>query len=286
MRKLSTLGHILKEVAVISASALVAVVAFKYLLPGVADQKEKFDYIQDVKHNISSMPIVTPGRILANKRAGALSSQWAMVLFTSPDCGYCQRSADFHRRLIDEARSRSLPLVVAVPRVKEAAKFLSKLNRQRIDAESWEDLTLRADGTPSLVLIGPGGAVRKVWLGLLSAEREQAVLRAIGNPSQVSVAVRSLPSGELMLTSDQLERLRAQRPVTILYAGEREGFVANATSGAINIPLDELSVRAEAELNRSEVQVLDCVALNDNVCFAARRTLIDLGFEVKLFGGL
>jgi rhodanese-related sulfurtransferase len=76
-----------------------------------------------------------------------------------------------------------------------------------------------------------------------------------------------------------LARHLASGGAVLLDVRDREPFAASARPDAINIPLEELMVRAGAELSRQSAVVIDCSRTETFRCYAGADALRRRGFE-------
>lgn len=81
-----------------------------------------------------------------------------------------------------------------------------------------------------------------------------------------------------------LTRLLPERATVLLHIRERDAFAAGARSRAINIPFDEVEVRAGAELPRTSRIIVDCSQEETSKCRFAGEELASRGFtQVSIF---
>jgi len=77
----------------------------------------------------------------------------------------------------------------------------------------------------------------------------------------------------------ELNTLIARTSPVLLDVGEREAFKRGHLAGAINIPVDELTVRARMELDPKKPHVIDCTQEERPRCDRAVATLRRFGFS-------
>jgi rhodanese-related sulfurtransferase len=89
------------------------------------------------------------------------------------------------------------------------------------------------------------------------------------------------------MTSEEFAQAQKGRKVTLLDVREREDYRITHKKEAINIPLLEFAIRAPFELDRSDLQVVDCGQLSTSMCGAAASRIAKSGFKVaELSDGL
>jgi rhodanese-related sulfurtransferase len=81
------------------------------------------------------------------------------------------------------------------------------------------------------------------------------------------------------ITFDELQKLTSANRPTILDVGDRASFKRGHLDGAINIPYDELSVRAGIELRGRGRIVIDCTQEQTRSCVFADHALKEAGFK-------
>jgi hypothetical protein len=101
------------------------------------------------------------------------NASWAMILVTSPNCGYCQASKSFHQALAGTLAQRGVPLYVALPYGADSSFLdLPPVNHQI----EWRSIKGILRGTPTLILLDRSGFVKEVWEGLLQDSAVAEVL--------------------------------------------------------------------------------------------------------------
>jgi TonB family protein len=79
---------------------------------------------------------------------------------------------------------------------------------------------------------------------------------------------------ELEIGEAEFKALLASARPTVLDIRERDDFRRGHHDGAINIPRDEISIRAYVELDRARPVVIDCSRAETRDCHSAARTLL------------
>ena len=112
------------------------------------------------------------------------SSDRTLLFVLSSRCRFCTASLPFYKDLLVRSEQRQRTRMIAVGN--EKASVLSEyLGGAGLAFDTVialrEDVALKTRGTPTLILVDRNGVVRGFWEGLLSAEREKDVLKAISN---------------------------------------------------------------------------------------------------------
>ena len=121
----------------------------------------------------------------AGDRAPALDGfSWAahkrnVLLVLSDGCEYCEKSAPFYRRLATlQGTKDGFSLSAMVPQGKAVANsMLARLGLNVPIAAGAKFVKIR--GTPTVFLINEHGYIEKVWMGALSKQGEEDVLKAL-----------------------------------------------------------------------------------------------------------
>lgn len=102
-----------------------------------------------------------------------------LVLAVQSSCHFCSESMAFYRELVQH-RSASIRLVVVAPDELGVARRYVADHGFTPDAIVTSDLlALNVGGTPTLMLTGASGLIERVWMGKLSAAKEQEVLAEV-----------------------------------------------------------------------------------------------------------
>lgn len=209
-------------------------------------------------------------------------SDLTLVLVLNEQCKFCSASGEFYRRLTEAARSRQVPVVAALPGdAEESQRYLSSLGLSIPAVRRATPQTLGVPGTPTLILVNGEGTVVDAWVGKLKAPEEDEVLKRLE-------ARKATPEP---VSEDKAERLDPDKLKSLLDAGgnvvlldirERADYRLEHIRGALNIPYDELEVRAVNEINPSDAVVTYSRWGDTLMPEEARRALQTFGFN-KVF---
>ena len=131
---------------------------------------------------------------------------------------------------------------------------------------------LGVDGTPTLVLVDETGRIISSWFGKLSLELEKDVInrlrlaRADRSSSSSSEITRYTSSNRIkksdrskLMTGQEFARiLRAGKDISFLDIRSREDYASAHIAGTLNIPLDEIEVRASHEVPKDHTVLVYC----------------------------
>jgi len=208
--------------------------------------------------------------------------EWAgaernVVMRVSSQCSVCQQHAPFYARLAQELDGTpGVQLTVVTDEEPESIrKWLNERGVQfgrvvHVDRPASLGFLL----VPTLLIVDRSGKVTDIMVGDASEiDRNRFVGR-----------LASLPGIQPLDNSNFAEEIRTsefrRRPLsqgaTILDIRDRRRFADGHWPGAINIPADELVVRAAIELRGSGVVALDCRELASTTCRPTARMLKQL----------
>lgn len=234
--------------------------------------------IQRATLEISDRPIVTAGKPLTISGIDLPQGTYTAGIITSPVCQFCVNSVPFHKRLVSAAKEAGVPLWVAMPSVRPKAAYRTSWFDDKLIVD-WRDISRRFQGTPSVVLVGPNSVVRKVWVGQLDEDKEEEVIAAIRFPSRTTATPRVLPDGEAVLTRKDYRAAIERSGTCLINTAERIVFNQDHEPGEVNIPLQELWQRANRDLNKDSLNIVDCTTLDDVLCAAIVGRLRKMGFR-------
>jgi peroxiredoxin len=105
-----------------------------------------------------------------------------MVLYLSNTCHFCTTSAPFYQNLVAQSSGKNIKLVAVLPQsVDDGRNYLKKLDVKIDNVYQQEFDSIGIRGTPTVLLVDEKGAVTNVWIGKLSKEKENQVLKELNN---------------------------------------------------------------------------------------------------------
>jgi len=103
-----------------------------------------------------------------------------LVFAMQVGCHWCEASADFYRRLLQDNDGHSFHPVVAMPQSPtEGAAYLRKLGLNVTDVRQADFHKLGVPGTPTLILVDGRGRVTASWVGYQPPDKQQALLNRL-----------------------------------------------------------------------------------------------------------
>lgn len=108
------------------------------------------EHIEVAKRSVRDFEAV---RIGGTPHVPSVFGRTTFIVISSPDCVFCTESAPFHRTLLSEASTRSIPVVLSVPNSKRDMDYVRSLGLERAMVVDWVSLQIRPQGTPSILLL-------------------------------------------------------------------------------------------------------------------------------------
>jgi thioredoxin-related protein len=108
-------------------------------------------------------------------------SEKNLVLVLSSTCRFCNESAPFYQKLVEQkAGNNNIKFIAVMPQKTEEAKQYLDNHKIAVDEIKQMNLeTLNIKGTPTLILVDNTGAVAQSWAGKLPPEKEREVLQQL-----------------------------------------------------------------------------------------------------------
>lgn len=185
----------------------------------------------------------------------------SVVLFLQTTCTYCHQSAPFHAELAALAKANGLGFVSVFP--ESTAMSRIALEKAGIESPAVEaDLrSLGVEGTPTVAIVDGKGKVQGAWVGLLDDARKRDVFSTLGllpERSLTGTASRVNHSAIDILSIADASKLLDDPATLLLDIRPRDHYRASHLAGSINIPRDELEIRASHELDKARKIVVFC----------------------------
>jgi len=244
----------------------IAILAITFVVLVTVDQYSK-RHRTSVPSIAKSSGITLPGVNWNNKSE-------TLVAFVTERSTESSANVRFYQRLQLALKDhQDLAFVAAFPDpFDNIDRFLSSNNLSGLQSVHASVKDAHVDAIPTLLLVSNSGEVLDVWPGELGRVRQEQVLDRVGlhDPGL---------SPDWLMSPESLKELTAHSAVTLLDVRDRANFKNSHVDGSINIPLDELPVRAINELDPKSVIALDGRTLDPNVLDLADMKLAKSGFE-------
>lgn len=234
--------------------------------------------------NASQHPLLVGSTIPLN--VDWMKKKQTLLIALDTNCSHCLDNGPFYQRLTAEASktaSQVVALLGAPP--EESKRFLERagITVDEIQQVSFGQIGIFA--VPTLVSVDTAGVIRGLWVGKLSAADESELFRRL---NEVDTSDLINPDDILVSVSELKSILTSKGKVTIVDVDEREAYAAGHIPSSRNIPLDELEVRGNQELDRTAQIIVYCRCATDGGSRLAAKVLYKSGFKniVVLRGGL
>lgn len=175
-----------------------------------------------------------------------------VLLALAKDCEFCSDSAEFYRRLAAGITSQPNTRLIALFSTKdsEGEAYLKQLQVPIREVHYVSLSSLGIKNVPTVAILDRNGVVTDMWVGKLSPFKESALMLKLKLEDTGSRDKWSIDEARLA------RKVANKEPLLLLDIRERANFAMKPREGARNIPLDELSVRAQNELPRDHTIVI------------------------------
>lgn len=124
---------------------------------------------------------------------------------------------------------------------------------------------------PTILILDSNGTVTDVLIGKLPPAIEEDLLSRLDQPESTQPLDNTDYAEEIR--EAEFAPLTEEKHPLLLDLRDRRSFGAGHRPRAVNIPRDELTIRAKADLTPSEHVVIDCVRMPASLCRAEARFL-------------
>jgi rhodanese-related sulfurtransferase len=202
-----------------------------------------------------------------------------LIVYLSTSCPFCNASRDTYRSLSSLRPNLRLIVITSEP----SADVKDWLKEADISVDEVRELpisnvrALGLNATPTLILTDGTGAVEGVWYGQLNAEEGLDLLTNVRR----GFVSGKIPSHASLLKVVSVEHLQDPMAV-VIDMRPRFAFKKNARIAGkiLNIPQDELEIRARNELSKDSKIIVDCSSMRDHLsCSSAGLALARQGFS-------
>jgi hypothetical protein len=233
------------------------------------------------KPALPTKPLAQVGSVLSLEGVTFAKAPVSLLLVVSPTCKYCLASEHFHSKLLEIARAANTPVYVAVPARDGSSHYMHELGASDDAVKEYRQLSLSIPGTPTVLGIDNAGRVRAEWSGLATPADEIEIVNLVRTRS-FSEGKESTKIDAPNIEPQELNNFEQKTPSDVIDIRERDKV--SSTSSSINIPAEELPFRASHELDKAQLQIIDCTNIVWSACNAAVRTLKELRFDTATLG--
>lgn len=167
----------LSQKAELAANILIIVVAF--LLIGVIVQKYFFS-ATEVNQKARVQPVI--GSKLNVSDVNFSSQPKTLVLVLQTGCRFCNESAPFYKRIIENIQNKNVKLVAVFPTsIEESKAHLNELGLTNLEVKRSPLDNIQVSGTPTLILTNEKGEITDYWVGKLLPDKETEVINKLNS---------------------------------------------------------------------------------------------------------
>ena len=210
------------------------------------------------------------------------SNRRTIILALSKHCPYCLESAQFYQQLIKEVKEHSDVHLAAIftESVPEAKNYLEQMSVSIDDVRQAPLSALGFKGTPTLLVVDETGQIKDLWLGKLTDFQATRFIRKLQTDPDIASALQREEKDVKRITPEEVQQLvKAGEKIVILDVRSRERYASGHEEGSINIPSDELDVRAINELSPTDFIITSCHCSDGRSSTVARDRLMESGFR-------
>ena len=103
-----------------------------------------------------------------------------LILALNKGCHFCNESAPFYKRLIENTQHKNIKLIAVFPsNTEESSKHLKELGLTNLEVKSSSLNNLQVSGTPTLILTNNKREITDYWIGKLPPDKEIDVLNKL-----------------------------------------------------------------------------------------------------------
>jgi len=214
-----------------------------------------------------------PSAVALPQMGGLGNFNWSahhqtLVFALQTGCHFCAESVPFHQILVKYSRATDTGVLALFPNSQSQAKAVLEAEHLPFSDGEIKEANLGSlsiSGTPTLLLVDNRGRTIRRWSGRLSPQQEHAVMEEVGiakladndnEKSRIDLASDFFHVDYASL--DEFKRLASANYPSIVDVRSRDLYAKSHIEGALNIPLDELSIRAVHELPTSKEVGIFC----------------------------
>lgn len=194
---------------------------------------------------------IVPGARLTISGVDFGASERNVLLALSTTCKYCTEGAPFYKRFNAAIKNSNVRLIALFPENQEGGEsYLGELGITANQVRNVSMASLGITSIPTLVITDNAGSVLETWKGKLPPRVEAIVFKSLN-------LTETRPESEWLIHESELDGLlKRNKDAIVLDVRDRVSFSKKHIAKAVNIPVDELQVRAGNELSTEGIIVL------------------------------
>lgn len=225
--------------------------------------------------------LIEPGAIIDPTFLGLPHGKGGFVLFTSTTCPFSEADAPFYRMVGEWMRNTTDGHFVVVSEepqhtIRDWLDGHAIIASRVVGGPTVSSLyRLGVLVTPTVALVGDGGIVTDLWAGELAAAQEAGFMAMLESDLRGSMANVADPP---LLKAGSFDWEALEEHAVVLDVRDRGEYRTGHDAMSVNIPVDELGIRAGVEIDRAEKVFVDCRFGSLDSCRHAARGLVLDGF--------
>ena len=105
-----------------------------------------------------------------------------LVLVLQAGCRFCNESAPFYKRIIENTQNKNVKLVAVFPTsVEESKAYLNELGLTNLEVKRSPLDNIQVSGTPTLILTNEKGEITDYWVRKLPSDKETEVINKLNS---------------------------------------------------------------------------------------------------------
>lgn len=196
----------------------------------------------------------------------------ALVILYDPKCAACQASLNSLRGLSETALAEAPRVEVLIVGELPTAELRAAVEEAQLPATAIESVGSPIGHgfmvTPTLLCV-ESGKVASIFVGQLS-EQHMSAWRTHLTGSDATLTRTPIEIG-----ASEFAALSSRGSLTLLDPRERKDFATGHRPEAVNIPMDEMMIRAKLEVDSRKPVVIACDAGRTDLCRAASMAFIN-----------
>jgi rhodanese-related sulfurtransferase len=183
-----------------------------------------------------------------------------LVMALSVNCHWCTASAPFYRELLATNRGPAFHTIAIFPQSVSLGQEYTRLLEITVkDIRQANLQQLGIEATPALLVVDASGRIRSRWVGKLAPEEEDSVRKELSSVAAPQPGMKNLTQQDDLITANDLRQLlRSEPTLPVIDIRPRSLYRARHIAEALNIPQDELEIRAIHEVPKESTVVLYC----------------------------
>lgn len=105
-----------------------------------------------------------------------------LVLALQAGCRFCNESAPFYKRIIENTQNKNIKLVAVFSTgMEESTAYLNELGLTNLEVKRSPLDNIQVNGTPTLILTNEKGEITDYWVGKLPPDKETEVINRLNS---------------------------------------------------------------------------------------------------------